>query len=357
MKPKFIISVILIALIAILAFRFTQKKPATEETVTKKHLEISVQNVFDSRRFQKTISYPAIVESNQQITLTAAAEGTITQLNFDLGKNISQGQRLATVDQVGTNSSLGGSGLRDSRIQSLEAAVESADQRYRLAKKIHKNDDSYENKRAKEIAEIDLAEARNNLKGALDEQFISAPISGTITQKFVSVGDSVNAGQSIATISKLGNLEIHFFINKEELSYFKIGDEISIRENESTYPGKITLISPQADENTKRFLIEAVPIENKKLIIGSVINVDFNMSYLPQSPENIILPLSAITVSQNENYIFIIKDQKAQKINIEVIKVFGEMAEIKTNLDSQDEIIIDGSKLIKEGDEIIIKNK
>jgi RND family efflux transporter MFP subunit len=184
---------------------------------------------------------------------------------------------------------------------------------------------------------------------------VSAPISGTITQKFVSTGDSINAGQSIATISKLNKIEIQFFVNKEELSYFKIGDEISIKENNLAYPGKITLISPQADETTKRFLVEATPIENKQLIIGSVVSVEFSIDYLPQSNENIILPLSAITISQNESYIFIAKDQKVQKVSVVIVKVFGEMAEIKTSLAPQDEIVTDGSRIIKEGDEIVIK--
>ncbi len=355
MKPKFIISIIAVILIAILAFRFTQKKPAVEETALKKPVEVTAQTVANSNKFKKTINYPAIIASDQQITLAAATNGTVTSLNFDLGKNISQGQRLATIDSVGTISKRGENGLKDSRIQALELAVESADQSYRLAKKTHKHHENYANKRAKEIAEANLASAHATLNGALDERFVSAPISGTITQKFVSTGDSINAGQSIATISKLNKIEIQFFVNKEELSYFKIGDEISIKENNLAYPGKITLISPQADETTKRFLVEATPIENKQLIIGSVVSVEFSIDYLPQSNENIILPLSAITISQNESYIFIAKDQKVQKVSVVIVKVFGEMAEIKTSLAPQDEIVTDGSRIIKEGDEIVIK--
>ncbi|MGW8185589.1 MAG: efflux RND transporter periplasmic adaptor subunit [Candidatus Moraniibacteriota bacterium] len=356
MKPKLLISIILIALLAILAFRFSQKKPATEETIVKKPTMVSAQTVSDSHSFKKTAIYPAIIASNQQITLNASSNGTVTQLNFDLGKNISQGQRLATIDLAGTISSFGENGLKDSQIKGLESAVESADQNYRLAKKVYKKHENYTNKRLKEIAEAQLASAEAALQGALDGKFVSAPISGTITQKFVSVGDSINAGQPIATISKMGKLEVQFFVNKEELSYFKIGDEIKILENDNAISAKISLISPQADESTKRFLVEATPIDNQPLAIGSVVSVEFNMNYLPQSLENLILPLSAITISQNENYIFTINQQKAQKTNIELIKVIGEMAEIKAELNPEDKIIIDGSKLLKEGDELTLKN-
>ncbi|EKE21878.1 MAG: RND family efflux transporter MFP subunit [uncultured bacterium] len=357
MKSKLFISIILIAILATLAFRFSQKKPDTEEATVKKPTLVSTQTVSASYNFKKTATYPAIITSNQQVTLSATTSGTITQLNFDLGKNISQGQRLATIDNAGTISNFGESGLRDSRVRELESALEVADQNYRLAKKVYKNHENYTNKRLKEIAEAQLSSAKTALQGALDGQFVSAPISGTITQKFVSMGDSINSGQAIATISKLGKLEIQFFVDKEELPYLKVGDAVKVVENNNSVSAKISLVSPQADEKTKRFLIEATPADNQKLAIGSVVSVEFDINYSPQDQGNLILPLSSIIISQNETYIFIIKNGKAEKTNVEITKVFGEMAELKTTLNKEDQIIIDGSKLVKEGDEVVLENK
>lgn len=356
MKPRLIISVILIAIVATLAFRFSQKKPIIDETPSKKPITVSTQTASASHKSENTISYPAIITSDQQVTLTAGASGTLTRLNFDLGKNIFQGQRLATIDSVGTISSFGENGLKNSRVKELESAVESADQNYRLAKKTYEKHENYTNKRLKEIAEAQLASAEAALQGALDGQFVSAPISGTITQKFVSLGDSISAGQPIATISKLGAIKVQFFVDKEELSNFKINDEISIIEDNNSLTGKITAISPAADENTKRFLIEAAPTDSKKFIIGSVVRVEFEMDYLPEIQENLILPLSSIIISQNENYVFIVKNGQAKKVSVEIAKVFGEMAEIKVQLNPEDEIIIDGSRLVKEDDTVTIKN-
>lgn len=356
MKSKLLISIALIALVSILAFRFSQKKSAIDETPTQQPILVSTQTAVSSHAFKKTITYPAIIASNQQITLSATAGGTVTRLNFDLGKNISQGQRLATIDSAGTVSSFGENGLRNSQVKELESAMEAADQNYRLAKKVYDKHDNYTNKRLKEIAEAQLASAKASLQGALDGQFVSAPISGTITQKFVSVGDSITPGQAIATISKIGKLEIQFFVNKEELPYFKVGDEMKVIENNETLSAKISLISPQADEATKRFLIKATPSDNQTLAIGSVVDIEFGMNYMPQAQENLILPLSVITVSQNENYIFIVKDKRARKVKVDISKVFGEMAEVKTDLNNEDEIIINGSKLVKEGEEITLQN-
>jgi RND family efflux transporter MFP subunit len=355
MKLKLFASIILIAIVTVLAFRFSQKKPTADDIAIKNPITVSTQTVLNSRGFEKLISYPGIFASEQQITLTAASSGTVRQINFDLGKNVSQNQKLITIDSSGNLSNLGENGLRDSQIKSLELAVQIAQENYKLAKDNYEKDDSYGNKKAKEIADINRLAAQSALQGALDGQFVIAPISGTITQKFVSLGDSVNVGQTIATISKLGTLKIQFFADKEELSYFKVGDKISIRDNGTSSEGKISKISPSADENTKRFLIEATPLENKNFSPGSVVTVESNVKYLPESSENLILPLSAITIGQNENYIFIAENNIARKVNVEIIKISGETAEIKTALSNEDVIIIDGNKLLKENEEIVIE--
>jgi len=355
MKFKLIASIILIAIITTLAFRFTQKKPATDELLEKNPVAITTQSAKDSQIFEKTISYPAILASESQINITANTSGVITQINFELGKNVYKNQRLATIDSAGTVSKAGENGLRDSQIKSMELAVQIAQQNYKLARDAYRKDDTYANKKAKEIADINLLSAQSALKGALDGQFITTPLNGTVTQKLVSLGDSVSFGQTIATVSQLGNLKIQFFVDKEELSYFKIGDMVTIKENNNVIAGKISKISPQADEATKRFMIEAVPSDNKNLLIGSVATVEFNINYRPANTDGLILPLSSITTGQNESYIFIVKDNKAQKAPITVSRVFGEMAEIKTTLQEDDQIIIDGNKLLKEGDAVTLE--
>lgn len=355
MKSKLIISIIIIAIIATLAFRFSQKKPVVDETLEAKPVTVSVQTAAQSSSFKKNMSYPAIVASQQEATLTATTSGTVTRLSFELGKNVTTGQRLVTLDTNGTISSFGENGLKNSQIQALELAASSALENYKLLRDAYRKDENYANKKAKEIAQINLLAAQSNLKGALDGQFISAPISGTITQKFVSLGDSVSAGQAIATIARPQETKISFYADSHDLAYLKIGDPVSFVQNNLSLPGKISLISPQADESTKRFLVEALPTDSKKFNIGSVINVNFDINYLAQSSENLILPLSAVTISQNENYIFINQNGLAKKINVEIVEVFGEMAEIKTSLTANDEIIIDGSKLIKDASPIKIE--
>lgn len=356
MKKKIILTslVILVAIIFLVAFRYSKNRQVSVEIKSNEPLRVAVQSAKDSKVLVENISYPALTAGDQEITLTAQAAGVVTQLNFGLGGKVAQGARLMVIDNIGNFSSIGENNLESSAIQSLEFAVESAEDSYKLAKDNYKNDDSYANKKAKSIASNNLKVAKANLAGALDTRYAVSPISGAVTGCFVSQGDSVAVGQKLATISKTGLTKIQFYVDKEDFVNFKIGTRITINEDGNEIPGNVSKISPQADTATRRFLIEARPQNNVPLIIGNVIYVTFENVKKPADSKNLILPLSIVTVGQNENYIFIAENGKAKKVQIEIVRVLGEAAEIKVDLADEAQIITDGSKLVQDGDAISV---
>jgi RND family efflux transporter MFP subunit len=352
MKFKITITIIAIAFASLLVYRFTQKKPVSDAAEIKEPQIVSIQSARDSQRSTQKITYPAIIAGDQQAILTAGASGTITNLSFDLGTYVSQGKRLATIDTIGT-SATGENGLKSSHIQSLELDVQSAEESYKKAKDAYKKDHSYANKKSKEIAQIDLESAHVALSGALDGQFITAPISGTVIERFVSLGDSVSIGQKIATLSKTGLTKIQFYVSKDELPFVAVDNHIMIDTDGHTTEGIITVVSPQADPTTKRFLVEAITVDKKPLIIGSIATVSFDIERTVTDQKNIILPLSAITIGQNEGSIFILDGDTAKKIPVTVVAVQGEIAEITgDNLTEDTQIITDGNKLVSDGDPV-----
>jgi RND family efflux transporter MFP subunit len=357
MKFKLILSIIAIIIIGTLAFRFSQKKPVEEAITASEPFTVTTQTVNESRSYTQSADYPAIIVGDQQVTVTAGATGTITSLNVDLGTSIAQGQRLATIDITGTTSKPGENGFKDSQVRTLELAVESAEQVYKRAKDAYKESDTYANKKDKEIAKISMESAQASLQGALDGQIVTAPISGTIIDQPMSLGDAVTMGQTITTISKTGLTKIQFYITKEELPFIAKNTPITIHIDNEKIPGIITTIAPQADPTTKRFLVEAQPHDKQKLTIGSVFTVSFDMTRTAQSANSIILPLDSIIVGQNENYVFTIQDNIAKKMPVNIIEVFGETAEVTSAEFTPDmQIIIDGSKIIQDNDPITIKD-
>jgi len=356
MKKKIIIAAVVLVAIFILVMHFSKRQLATSQAPQKEVLSVTTQSAKDSTSLTQSLEYPALTAGDQQVTVSANASGTITRLNFNLGDKVFQGKQLVTIDEIGNNSKTGESGLKSATVQALELEVESAEEKYKSAKRTYQDDDTYTNKKAKEVAKINLEATKVALNGALNNRLATSPISGTVTKKSVSEGDSVSIGDEIATISKTALTKIQFFVDKEDLPNFKIGTKVNINEDGNIIPGIITTISSQADTTTKRFLIEAKPTGKSPLIIGSVINVSLDITRTPTTSGNLILPLSTITISQNESYIFINDNGHAKKATVEIVKVQGEYAEVKTDIASDSQIIIDGSKLVQDRDEINIKN-
>jgi len=205
-----------------------------------------------------------------------------------------------------------------------------------------------------DAADLGYRNALVGLQSIMDIHSVVAPISGVITQNFVNLGDTVSAGQQLATISSGETIKFQFYIDEMVLKNISKDQAVIIKNNENKeIAGKITNLATQADALTKRFLVEVTPISAgaNDFALGTVVNIIITIEKKSDS-KNIILPLSALEIGQSETNIFIIENGQAKKIPAAIIKIQGETAEIKVDLKDEDIIIIDGNKLIQAGDPV-----
>ncbi|MFZ4648103.1 MAG: HlyD family efflux transporter periplasmic adaptor subunit [Patescibacteria group bacterium] len=202
-----------------------------------------------------------------------------------------------------------------------------------------------------ENSESQYNNALLSLQSLYDIHSIISPIIGTITQK-ASNGDTVAPGQLVATISQTDKIKVKIFVEPENLAELKPGLLVVISSGEKSLNGIISSISPQADSLTRRFPVEIVLENTSALYLGTVVDVKIMVTKsVSGEVGSILLPLSALEVGQNGNNIMIVEGSKAKKIPVEVFGVLGELAKVKiSNYPPQTLIIIDGNKLVKEGD-------
>ncbi len=196
------------------------------------------------------------------------------------------------------------------------------------------------------------------LKSLYDSRSIVSPIDAKVFQKFVNNGDTVSAGQVIALVGQANEIKLKFFVEADNVTKLSLNQKIEASDaNGEKYKGEISSIFTQADPVSKRFQVEASLFDlEEPPLLGTILNVQllFNKNSSPKT--NIIfLPLSAIEIGQNGNYIFIIEDSSAKKISVELQSINGEIAEIKTNLKSDDLIIIEGNKFLTDGQLVSLK--
>ena len=145
-------------------------------------------------------------------TLTAQASGTVTSIN------VQEGSEVAKDDII-----LGLSG--DDLTESIQSASESL-----------------------RSAEISM----QNLKDAMNNYTITAPISGTIIEKDAKVGDAVKAGDTLCIVYDLSYLEMSINVDELQISSISVGQKVQITADavpDKTYVGTVTRVSMKGTSN------------------------------------------------------------------------------------------------------------
>lgn len=365
MKKIYVLtSVALILLIGFMVQRNSKPQTQAQEAATTASTPVEIRPLDEFKTLTETIELPASIVGDQEVSVVAKSSGIATAVPFSLGSYVSTGTLIARIDDQSGKLDAGRSGFVNSQLQQSDLAIKQAEESYKAAKKNYSNvkDDPASTKTQidsakaqRNLAELQLKNAKIAYKGTFDSHLTTAPISGFVTSKNASAGDAVSSGQVIATISKTKAVKVQFYISAEHLPFLRKGMEISIKENSGD--SKIAVIrniSPVADPETKRFLIEAFPKDNAlwNLYSGTVASVSFVVTENPQNQGSLIVPLSSLTVGQNESYVFVALDGIARQVKVNVQRVDGEFAEIEGSFDSNMQLITKGNAFIKEGEAI-----
>ncbi len=207
-----------------------------------------------------------------------------------------------------------------------------------------------------DMSEIQYRNALVSLQELYDSRLAIAPISGVITKKEVDNGSTVSQGQTLFSISKTDKVKIQFFADERSLEYLSVGQDVEISDNNGNkVPGKIYNLTPQADAMTKRFLVEVRQdnaTSSVKFISGTVVNVSVVLKKVAQDEKNIILPITALEITQNGNFVFLIENGKAKKTKVDIVKIDGETAEVKIDASPETSLIVGGNKLVRDGEAV-----
>ncbi len=211
-------------------------------------------------------------------------------------------------------------------------------------------------------SQLDAMEGQLNLaKIQLDQLTVAAPVTARVQKKEVDVGQVVNPGQSIAVLQGDDVVKVQFFVPETDLSAFSLATPLEIRNKSGIrFSGTVSAISPQADPVSRRFLIDITLDQNSGSfpVVGAVVTVLYRQAKAAADADSVYLPLEIVTVNQNESFIYVATaENAAKKYPVTVVAVEGEYALIKTDLPVATQIIVEGQKLLKDGDPVSIEQK
>jgi len=202
----------------------------------------------------------------------------------------------------------------------------------------------------KEVSRLQLALA------SINESLFhpTAPFFGTVQRVFVKVGQAITPGTPILTFAGEDKTLILVArvpqavatkISKLETSNLYIGSKV-IEANPS-------FVSSEATDGQLYSVIFDLGKEDLDLLTdNSYINVDIPVGY-PDTLQTIsYVPIDAIFQTQEENIVYVVREDKAVSKKVELGSVVGKYVEVTSGLESGDQIIL--NRNIIEGDKVKI---
>nr|WP_299240582.1 efflux RND transporter periplasmic adaptor subunit [uncultured Halomonas sp.] len=166
-------------------------------------------------------SYSAKLRSEQQVTIIARVRGELEARNFEPGEMVEKGQSLYTIEPDVYQATVN---QREADLKSAQAEAFRADRDARRYKQLlaqnSVSQQQYDQAVAeRRVADAGVAQAEAALESAkidLDYTNVQAPVSGMISLSDVNVGNVVDVGTELATITPMDPIEVRFGLPQQE---------------------------------------------------------------------------------------------------------------------------------------------
>ena len=200
-------------------------------------------------------------------------------------------------------------------------------------------------------AERDQAAAAvRQLDARLVQRQIRAPFSGEIGLRRVNLGQYLNPGDAIATLTALDQLYVEFALPQQELARLKPGSSVAVTSD--AFPGRIftarvNAIEPKIGEDTRNVMVQAtLPNPDRALRPGMYVTASLA---LPPQQGAIVVPATAIQTSAQGDSVIVIRGKEARKGGK------AEIVPVRTGRRIANTVVIDQG--LKPGDVVVAEGQ
>jgi membrane fusion protein (multidrug efflux system) len=350
MKRKYIIGLITVIVIALIVFKLAsnkstldkKKEPARDSVV---RIPVKVAEAKEELQEISLIKTGNLAPFKEAKALSTIG-GTIKQLRFNLGDHVTEGQVLAVMDTRLMQLDLQKAETNAAKLRrDLQNYTELLQGQAATQEKVNDIRQNY----------LDAANQVSQVKKQISDALVKAPTSGTIAEKPLEQGVFANAGAEIATIVNLSQAKVQLNLTETEVYQVKQGQQVKITTD--VYPGqvfngKITFISPQADE-THNYRVEIIAGNNERALLrsGTFVYADFSR----KTKQNILLiPREALTESIKDASVYVVENNVVHLRPIKSGAEMNNMIQVISGLKAGEVVVTSGQINLKDGAQVSV---
>ncbi len=281
------------------------------------------------------------IEAERHVNIPAKVSGQVVKLPAEEGDRVRQGELLAQLDEA------------ELKINVLRTRVnfETDKSIYERSKEMLENE--FIAREEYEAARLQFESSKSEYEAAqlqLDYTFIRAPFNGIVTVRNVELGQRVNVNESLFMIADFDPLRAKIYVPEKDIRRIFVGQQALITaeaEPGQEFTGRVTMVSPVVDpeSGTSKVTID-IRDHQGKLKPGMFASVFITT----ETHENtLIMPKKALVLETDVDQVYIYRDGKAHKVNLDLGFYSGELVEILNGLQEGDLVVTAGQDGLREG--------
>jgi len=323
------------------------------------------------------LAYTGDISPNQIVNLFSRVDGYIAKLHVDKGDFVTRHQLLIEIDhtdyQHAVNQAKASLAAGHARVAQQHAAVRNSrltrDRMHALIQDQFVSQQEFDNAQVNfdaataglaslqaQVAqmEVALAQAETNLAYS----YVRAPFSGYIAERNLDTGAYVTGATASTSTMSRGILSLHDIatvrvlieVVEKDIPLVTIGQKAVLRAEaypDRKFEGTVTRIVQALNRATRTMTVEIdLPNPDHLLKGGMFARVDVMVGTHPQAVQ---IPIDAISRLEDAQYVFVVRDGYARRVNIETGARSGNDIEITDGLNGTEEIIVSGKDLVHDG--------
>jgi membrane fusion protein, multidrug efflux system len=249
-----------------------------------------------------------------QVTVTPEIGGRITAIRFEPGASVKAGDPLVQLNDAPDQGD-----LANYEAQARWAAVSLERAKLLAQRQVgpEQNVDQWQSQ---------LDQARGQIlktQAIIAQKLVRAPFAGRLGVRQVDLGQFINPGAAIVTLTDLKQLYVNFTLAATMRDQIKIGQKVEVTAD--AFPGRkfeatITTIEPQVSPDTRTMKLQATMANpNDELLPGMFVNAAV---VLPAQPDQVVLPETAVDYTLYGDSVYAVREEGSDANGKPVLKAY-----------------------------------
>jgi RND family efflux transporter MFP subunit len=182
---------------------------------------------------------------------------------------------------------------------------------------------------------------------------VTAPDSGVVTSRNVSVGQIAQAGAEMLRMLRQNRVEWRAEVPEAQLSRIKVGQAATVMAVDgTTLKGRVRAVAPTVQTSNRTGLVY-VDIIGEGARPGMFARGQIEVGKGPA----LLLPVASVVMQDGYSYVFVLKDKNSvERRRVQQVGVRGNDMEITDGVAAGDVIAVKGAGFLKDGDTVAVNN-